>query len=96
MDCAEVVKRLQQQRGKLTTLGVTSLMLFGSVARGAARPESDVDLLVEFSGPVTFDRYIRLKDFLEGVLGHPVDLLTRKGIRPQLLPHIEQDAAHVA
>ena len=96
MERAEVVKRLQQQHGKLTALGVRSLALFGSVARGAARPESDVDLLVEFSGPVTFDRYMRLKDFLEGVLGQPVDLLTRNGVRPQLLPHIEQDAAHVA
>ncbi|MBI2939097.1 MAG: metallopeptidase family protein, partial [Chloroflexi bacterium] len=54
--------------------GVKSLALFGSVARDEAGPESDVDVLVEFDGPPTFDQYIGLKLYLEDLLGAHVDL----------------------
>ena len=48
-----------------------SLGLFGSVARNEAGPESDLDLVVEFDGPPTYDRYIGLKMLLEDALGCP-------------------------
>ena len=44
---AEVIERLQQQREQLRALGVARLGLFGSFVRDEARPESDVDFLVE-------------------------------------------------
>ena len=44
----QVAERLAAHAEELRSLGVRSLDLFGSVARGDARPESDVDLLVEF------------------------------------------------
>jgi len=47
-----VLQILQQNRAEIKTFGVISLALFGSVARGEARPDSDVDLLVEFDRPV--------------------------------------------
>jgi predicted nucleotidyltransferase len=51
------------------------LALFGSVARDEATAESDVDLLVEFEGGATFDRYMDLKFFLEECLGFgPIQL----------------------
>ena len=56
--------------------GVKSLALFGSVARDEATLKSDVDLLVEFDGKVTFDRYMDLKFFLEDSLGCSVDLVS--------------------
>ncbi|MDP3703805.1 MAG: nucleotidyltransferase family protein [Candidatus Omnitrophota bacterium] len=72
-----------------------TLAVFGSVARDDARADSDVDFVVEFEGAVTFDRYMALKTFLEGAVGRPVDLLTRRGIRPELAPSIEQEAVYV-
>lgn len=96
MNRVELIRHLKAQGGKLATFGVKRLAIFGSVARGDATPDSDVDVLVEFEGTATFDQYMRLKMFLEDVLGRPVDLITRKGVRPQLVPYIEQDALHVA
>ena len=96
MDRDEIVKRLRAEGGKLRDLHVKSLALFGSVARGQARPDSDVDFLVEFEGPATFDRYMSLKCFLEDLLARPVDLVPRKGVRPQLMPYVEREAVHVS
>lgn len=75
---------------------VNDLMLFGSVARDEAIDSSDVDLVVEFEGKATFDRYMGLKFFLEDLLGCEVDLVTRKALRPALKEVIEREAIHVA
>ena len=70
--------------------------MFGSVARDEARGDSDVDLLVEFAQQPTFRGYMDLKFFLEDLLGHPVDLVTRSGLRPRVLPDVEREAIRVA
>ena len=60
------------------------------------RPDSDVDILVEFRGPATFDRYMDTKFYLEELLGRKVDLVTPKAIKPRMKPYIMQDLVHVA
>ena len=92
----EIMERLKKERIRLTDFDIKSLAVFGSVARGEARPDSDIDILVEFNGATTFDRYMNLKFFLEDLLGHRIDLVTRKGIRPQLASSIEREARRVA
>jgi hypothetical protein len=92
----EILKHLAARRADLASFGVKSLALFGSVARGEVRPESDLDILVEFSGPATFDGYMELKFFLEGLLGCSVDLVTQKALKPRLRPYVEQEALYVA
>ena len=96
MELNEIQEKLKRQHGKLAEFGVKSLAVFGSVARHEERPDSDVDFLVEFDGPATFDSYVNLKEFLEGLLQRRVDLVTRKSIRPQLAPYIEGEARRVA
>jgi predicted nucleotidyltransferase len=76
--------------------GVKGLRLFGSTARNEAREDSDVDVLVEFEGPATFDGYFGLLHFLEDRLGASVDLVTEKGLKERVRPYVEQDAIHVA
>ena len=76
--------------------GVQSLILFGSVARSTAKSSSDIDLLVTFSQPATFDQYMNLKLYLEDILQAPVDLVTRAAVRPHILPKIEREGVHVA
>ncbi|MFH0878400.1 MAG: nucleotidyltransferase domain-containing protein, partial [Lentisphaerota bacterium] len=49
-----VISLIRKHRAQLTELGVKSLSIFGSVARGEERPDSDVDILVEFQGRATF------------------------------------------
>ncbi len=76
--------------------GVMHLSLFGSTVRDEARDNSDVDVLVEFDGPATADRYFGLQFYLEDLFGCPVDLVTDKALRPELRPFIEKEAIRVA
>ena len=75
--------------------GVVRLALFGSLARDAGRPGSDVDLLVGFDGPATSQRYFGVLFYLEDLLGCPVDLVTEKALRAELRPYVEREAVHV-
>ncbi len=70
--------------------GTRRVSLFGSFARGDARPESDVDVLVEFEGPTGLLALIRLERELSEVLGRPVDLLTEEAISHHLRDEIMQ------
>lgn len=76
--------------------GMRTLALFGSFARDAAGPASDVDLLVEFDGEATFDRYMGLIEFLEELLGRHVDLATPRSLKPRIRAYVERDLVHVA
>jgi len=97
MNRAEILALLQAQRGSLIgRFGVASLSLFGSAARDAMSASSDIDLLVDFQSPPDFDRYFGLKFFLEDLLGRPVDLVTRRALRPELRTRVESEAVHVA
>jgi predicted nucleotidyltransferase len=96
MERDQIIRLLSSQQQAFDDLGVESLSLFGSVVRGENRPESDIDVLVEFRGKATFDRYMELKFLLEDLLGGRVDLVTRKALRPGMQPTIEHEAIRVA
>jgi hypothetical protein len=67
--------------------------LFGSVARGDATSASDLDFVVEFETK-SFDAYMDLKAFLEGLLGCSVDLVLTDSIKPRLRATILSEAVH--
>lgn len=91
----EVIRILKEHREQLSTrYNVKSLALFGSVARGEARSDSDVDLLVEFSRPVGLFLFIELKQYLEALLGCRVDLGTRRSLKPYLKSRVLQEAIY--
>ena len=91
----EILTILRQHRAEIQGFGVKSLAIFGSVARDEPKSESDVDLLVEFEGKVTFDRYMDLKFYLEDRLAMKVDLVTQKMLRPQIRQTVEKEALRV-
>ena len=92
MNRASILALLLERRDVITQrFGARHLSLFGSAARDELRAESDVDVLVEFDGPATYDGYFSLKDYLEQVLNRPVDLVTSKGLKPRARQHVEQD-----
>ncbi len=91
-----VLRILAAHRQDLKNFHVKALALFGSVARDEATAESDVDLLAEFEGGATFDRYMDLKCFLEECLGCRIDLVTRDALKPRVRPQVEREAIHVA
>ena len=75
--------------------GVTALAVFGSAARDSAGEGSDIDILVDFDGPATSNRYFGVQFYLEDLLGRRVDLVTEKALRPELRPFIEEEALRV-
>ena len=96
MNRQDAINLLTEHKPTLSQrFGVVDLALFGSVARGTARPDSDIDVLVAFDGPATSERYFGLQFYLEDLFNRPVDLVTSKALRPVLKPYIDKDAVHV-
>lgn len=91
----QVLVTLKEHEATLRKMGVRSLAIFGSVARDEARPDSDVDLLVDLEPPLTFDLYMDVKFYLEDHLGTKVDLVTRTGLRSQIRENVEREAIYV-
>lgn len=75
---------------------VESLSIFGSVSRGTARPDSDIDILVRYRSTPGIFEFLRLKQYLEGIMGRPVDLVTEGALKKQLKDGIMQEAIRVA
>ncbi len=94
---ARILAQLRAHRQMLTEeFGVVELALFGSVARGEPEAGSDVDLMVELSRPLGWD-VVLLRDYLESVLGVPVDLVVRGGLvqRPALWDRVSRELVYV-
>ncbi len=92
----ETEARLVRVTSAIHALGVVRLALFGSVLRNEARPDSDVDFLVQFApGQKTFDHFEALAELLERELGRPVELITLEALSPYLGPHILAEAEDV-
>jgi len=92
----EVIALLQEHRAEIDAFGVKSLALFGSVARDEARPDSDVDVLVEFEGPIRFRPHMQLLLFLEELLGTRVDLATATMLPAEVERDVREDLVTVA
>jgi len=88
----QVIQRLVGARAELAGLGVRSLDLFGSVARGEASSDSDVDLLVDFDKPIGLFHFFRVQHRLEEILSCRVDLVMRDAVKRQLRDRIFAEA----
>lgn len=92
----EAMSRLRTAEAEIRSFGVRRLALFGSVRRDEARPDSDVDLLVEFEPALkTFDNFMGLAVYLEELLGRRVELVTPEYLSPYIGPHILREAEDV-
>jgi predicted nucleotidyltransferase len=96
MEREDILSLLRSRRAEIESFGVSSLRLFGSVARGEASSGSDVDLIVRFREVPTFSNYMKLRIFLEDLLARKVDLVTESGLRERVRPFVEKDAIRVA
>jgi uncharacterized protein len=74
---------------------IQSLGLFGSVARGDARDTSDVDILVEFAGPVSLSTFLTLEAELGQLIGRQVDLVSRRALKPYTGRNVARDLVAV-
>lgn len=92
----EALAILAAHRKALKGFGIKSLAIFGSVARDEAALMSNVDILVEFEQPVGLFEFIEVKEYLEGLLERPVDLVTPAALRPQLRERVMLEAVYAA
>ncbi len=97
MNKQSVVTTLQSHQKELQGLGVEHLSLFGSVARGEMRSESDVDLVATFtkSKALSLLQVIGIERKISELLGCPVDLGETRTIKSHIKPYIEQNLVHV-
>jgi predicted nucleotidyltransferase len=92
MERDQVLALLKRRKRHLKKFGVSSLFIFGSVARDQARKNSDVDILVDFDKPIGLFEFARLQMYLEKTLGRKVDLVTPEALRKELREDILREA----
>jgi hypothetical protein len=90
----QVLNTLSSQRQELLQFGVKSIAVFGSVARGETRPDSDIDIPVEFDRPIGLLAFLRLQHRLEELLGRRVDLVTPASLKRQLRDRVLREAVY--
>lgn len=78
----------------LEKYGITSLGLYGSVLRDDFTPQSDIDIIVDFSKPIGIE-FIDLAEDLEKVLQHKVDLVSKQGVKLTFFEVIKKDILYV-
>ena len=93
----DILDALYQSGSRQKAFGVRRIGLFGSFVRGEQRPESDIDLLVEFEPEKkTFDAFMELSFFLDDLLLHRVELVTLESLSPYIGPYILKEVEYAA
>ena len=98
MKHAELIERLKVYDALLRENGATAIFLFGSRARGSERPDSDLDLFIDYDPTLKIPNMFRLMQIEEKIsetLGIPVTITTRDALHPLMKKNIERDAIRV-
>ncbi len=96
MDSQQIIATLQKFEPDLRARGVRHAALFGSVARGTAGPESDIDIMIDIDPAADLDvyAYAGLKRYVAELFTGPVDVVNREALRPYLRPPAEAEAVY--
>lgn len=97
VDLQSVLETLKAHEVELRQLGVCHASVFGSVARGQTRPESDIDVLVDLDPerPIGVFEYTQLKLYIRELLGGASDVVNRRKLKPLLRDNILREAVNV-
>jgi uncharacterized protein len=97
MRIIELKKRLEESKSYMEkTFHVREIGIFGSFVKGSNTVQSDVDILIDFKqGHKDFFNFMRLKYYLEGLLGKKVDLVMKKAVKPMLKKNILREVEYL-
>ncbi len=92
----DIFKLLRDSKAKLSSLGVKSIGLFGSFARGDDSGESDIDVLLELEpDKKTYDNFIETCFLLEELFDRRVEVVTVDSISPYIKPYVLREVEYV-
>ena len=96
MEKQDILAKLRENEATLKRLGVSHAALFGSVARGDDRPDSDIDILVEIApdARIGLFQYTGIVRYLEEMFPVRVDVANREGLKPLVRPNAEREAIY--
>ena len=96
MKTEDALAILRRNEGDLRARGVRRAALFGSVARGDNRPDSDIDIMIEIepAARITVYDYVGLKEYIASLFDGPVDVVSRDNLKPYVRPAATADATY--
>jgi predicted nucleotidyltransferase len=96
MNTQEIIARLREHEAALRARGVSHAALFGSRARGDARPDSDTDIMIEIDpyAPVGVYEYVGIKEYIASLFDGKVDVVDREGLKPYVRPAATEAAIY--
>lgn len=97
MDTGKIERKLEEKKEYIKrAFHIKEIGIFGSFIRGEQTESSDIDVLVEFeSGHKDFFNYMRLKNYLEELLGRDVDLVIKNAVKSRLRERIFSEVEYV-
>ena len=94
MNAQHAVDILRRNETALRSRGIRHAALFGSIARGDDRPESDIDIVVEIdpTARITVFDYVGIKEFIASLFSQKVDVVDREALKPHIRDASARDA----
>jgi uncharacterized protein len=96
MDRQDILAKLKEHEADLRARGVAHVALFGSRARGDNRPDSDIDIMIEFAPEAEIDLwgYVGITQYIEDLFPTPVDVANRSQLKALVRPSAEREAVY--